>query len=87
MTGTHLQSISDTDQLEISAQSPKDSKRETPSPSKSVHAATIWQKIKYLPLYHQTREHLHSPGCKTPQFIINTPFYKIDSFVFVNIVF
>lgn len=40
---------------------------------------TVWQQIhKYLMLYHQATDRLHSQGYETHQFIINTQFSKIN---------
>ena len=57
---------------EISVQNPEETKRQNPK-RQSVHPAAIWQQIqKYLLLYHQTTQQLHSSDCETPQFNLCT---------------
>ena len=52
-----------------SATSPQDERQQP----QSVHPAAIWQQIqKYLLLYHQTTQQLHSSDCETPELIRNT---------------
>ena len=62
--------------LELRWSSPKNTKTfSVPVCSPCCHL----EKIQKYPLpYDQTTEQLHSPDCETPQFIINTTFYKID---------
>ena len=63
----------------MSAQGPKGTEELHPLKPQSVRPAAIWRKIqKYLLPYHQTMEHLHSPGRETSELILNTPLSKTD---------
>ena len=65
---------------DMSARSPKDTKRQQPPQPQSAHPAAIWQKIqKYHLLYHKTAERLNSRGCEIPELILYTPLSTIDT--------